>query len=255
MAPALAWLANPHARKAATGSKPFDVMDLLRQSASIYLLGAETGATAALVAALTGHIAREARRLSPTMPGERLDPPLRIVLDEANLICPVPLARWSADMGGRGVTIIVAFQSRAQLISKWGPSSAAEIINNAGGIMVYGGTADRDDLQYWSHVIGERDETIEQRDAAGEVTGYSTRTVPVISPSRLRALPEGRAVAIRRHLDPVIGRPGLMWRQRRLPPPGWARRIQAALTHLPSTTTPGDQPDNDHASRRSRQGG
>jgi type IV secretory pathway TraG/TraD family ATPase VirD4 len=233
MAPALAWLSNPAARQAATGERPFDVEALLRDRATIYLLGAESGATAALVAALTGHIAREARRLSAAMPGERLDPPLRIVLDEANLICPVPLARWTADMGGRGITIMAAFQSRAQLMSKWGPSSAAEIINNAGGIIVYGGTADRDDLQYWSAIIGDRDEVIAQTGPDGEVTGYSTRSVPVISPARLRALPRARAVVLRRHLDPVVGVPGVLWRQRRLPVPGWLVRWHRSLTRIP----------------------
>lgn len=233
MAPALAWLSNPAARKAATGEQPFDVEQLLRARATIYLLGAESGATAGLVAALTGHIAREARRLSAGMPGERLDPAFRLVLDEANLICPVPLVRWTADMGGRGVTIMAAFQSRAQLLSKWGPSSAAEIINNAGGIIVYGGTADRDDLQYWSAIIGDRDEVSEQTDKNGNVTGYSTRSVPVISPAKLRALPQARAVVLRRHLDPVVGIPGVLWRQRRLPVPEWLVRWHRWVTHIP----------------------
>lgn len=238
MAPALAWLSNPVARRAATGAQPFDVEQLLRSRATIYLLGAETGATAALVAALTGHIAREARRLSAAMPGERLDPPLRIVLDEANLICPVPLARWTADMGGRGVTILAAFQSRAQLMSKWGESSAREIINNAGGIIIYGGTADADDLQYWSKVIGDRDETIEQTGPDGAVTGYTTRSVPIIAPARLRALPEARAVVLRKYLDPVVGLPGMLWRQRSLPVPEWLARWHRSVTRLPGDPAP-----------------
>ena len=61
--------------------------------------------TAPLVTALTGHIAREARRIAATRPGGRLDPPLTLALDEAALICPIPLDNWTADMGGRNVTI------------------------------------------------------------------------------------------------------------------------------------------------------
>jgi type IV secretion system protein VirD4 len=214
MAPALAWLANPTARAAASGARPLDVAAMLRDNATIYLLGAETGATASLVAALTGHIARQARRIAATMPGGRLDPGPRLCLDEANLICPVPLASWTADMGGRGLTIIAAFQSRSQLLSRWGHAYAAEVINNASAIMLYGGTFDRDDLQYWSQVLGEHDEQVTQLDQAGAVRGTTTRSVPVFSPAQLRSLPEARAIAIRRHMDPVIGRPGLAWRHR-----------------------------------------
>ena len=66
------------------------------------MLGADDGNVAPLVASLTGHIAREARRLASLQPAGRLDPPLTLALDEAALICPVPLDSWTADMGGRG---------------------------------------------------------------------------------------------------------------------------------------------------------
>ena len=73
---------------------------------------------------------------------------------------PVPLESWTADMGGRGVTILAAFQSRAQLLARWGEHAAATILNNTSAVMVFGGTRDRDDLQFWSTLTGERDERI-----------------------------------------------------------------------------------------------
>ncbi|HEY9413655.1 MAG TPA: TraM recognition domain-containing protein [Pseudonocardia sp.] len=51
-------------------------------------------------------------------------------------------------MGGRGVCIIAAFQSRSQLIDRYGAARAATTINNAGAKVVFGGTGDRDDLRY-----------------------------------------------------------------------------------------------------------
>ena len=126
----------------------------------MFLLGAEETQAAPLVCALTGHIAREARRLAALQPGGRLDPPLTLVLDEAALISPVPLDSWTADMGGRGVTILAAFQSRAQLLARWGEHAAATILNNTAAVMVFGGTRDRDDLQFWSTLAGERDEPV-----------------------------------------------------------------------------------------------
>ncbi|MCW2904042.1 MAG: hypothetical protein JWO67_6307 [Streptosporangiaceae bacterium] len=214
MRPALAWLTNPAARDAAAATGPLDVAELLRARTTIYLLGAQTTHSASLVAALTGHVAREARRIAAMMPGGRLDPTLTLALDEAALICPVPLAQWTADMGGNGITIISAFQSRAQMLSKWGAAGSAEIINNAGAVMLYGGTTDRDDLLYWSTVLGDREETYEQRGPDGRVSGTASRQVPTFAPAQLRSLPEHHAIILRRHMGPVIGKPERAWKRR-----------------------------------------
>src|SRR4029450_5507536 len=104
------------------------------------------GQTAPLVAALTGHIARQARQLAGVQPHGRLDPPLTLALDEAARLCPVPLGQWTADMGGRGVTIHIAVQSRAQLEQRWGREGAAAILNNAATRLVYRGTREPGDL-------------------------------------------------------------------------------------------------------------
>jgi type IV secretory pathway TraG/TraD family ATPase VirD4 len=214
MRPALAWLTNSHARAAAAGGVEFDVAQLLRDRATVYLLGAKAAHTAPLVAALTGHIAREARRIAAAQPSGRLDPPLTLALDEAALICPIPLQDWTADMGGRGVHIVACFQSRAQLISRWGEPDAAEIINNAGGIVLFGGTRDQSDLQYWSTLFGSRDEEVLTTDQQGRVTGRSVRSVPVFSPAQLANLPKKRVVVSRRHMPPVVGRAAMVWERR-----------------------------------------
>src|SRR5262249_12929736 len=118
MMPAFSWLNDPHAAAAAgqtqyparyedslpnagavalavpvpvSARAGFDVAELLRSRGPVYLLGAEDSQVAPLVSALTGHIARAARQLATEMPGGRLDPPLTMCLDEAALICPIPL--------------------------------------------------------------------------------------------------------------------------------------------------------------------
>jgi type IV secretory pathway TraG/TraD family ATPase VirD4 len=125
--PALGWLTDSTAAAAANAGD-FDVAQLLAQRGTVFMLGAEEAQTAPLVTALTGYIAREARRIASRQPGGRLDPPLTLALDEAALICPVPLDNWTADMGGRGVTIHIAVQSRAQLRVRWGDTGAAAIL-------------------------------------------------------------------------------------------------------------------------------
>jgi type IV secretion system protein VirD4 len=141
MMPALRWLTD--SRAAAIGdpddvTEALDVVQMLDQHATVYLLGsADDGGTAApLIAAFVGEVARQARAVAATKPQGRLDPALTIALDEAALICPVPLDRWTADMGGRSITIHISVQSRAQLRQRWGNAGAATILNNTASILV-----------------------------------------------------------------------------------------------------------------------
>ncbi len=207
--PALEWLTHGPARAAARpvsqGGREFDVARLLDARATVYMLGGEEAQVAPLVAALTGHIARQARRIAAHRPGGRLDPPLSLRLDEAALICPVPLHRWTADMGGRGVSIVACFQSYAQIVERYGRHRAAVIMNNSGARMLFGGTADRDDLAYWSALAGERDEPTTTTDMNGRVASRTTRRVPVLSPAQLATLPARRVVVFRADMAPVIG--------------------------------------------------
>ena len=213
--PALGWLTSPAATAAADpGAHPFDVADLLETRATVYLLGAEETQAAPLLCALTGHIARQARRLAATRPAGRLDPPLTLELDEAALIAPVPLPSWTSDMGGRGVTITAAFQSRAQLIARWGETGAAIILNNAAAVMVFGGTRDRDDLTFWSVLGGDRDEPVVTTDDHGRVSSRTVRQVPVFPPARVANLPARRVIVFTRGMAPVVGRVAMAWRRR-----------------------------------------
>jgi type IV secretion system protein VirD4 len=210
--PALAWLMDSTAA-AAADKGDFDVEELLEQRGTVFMLGAEDTHTAPLVTALTGHIAREARRLAATQPGGRLDPPLTLALDEAALICPIPLDSWTADMGGRGVTIHIAAQSRAQLRQRWGDTGAAAILNNAATLLIYGGTRDPDDLAAYSSLTGERDEEVPSWDPHGDLHTTSIRRIPVLSAAQIAQLPAGHVVLIRRGMPPAIGRVRMAWRR------------------------------------------
>jgi type IV secretory pathway TraG/TraD family ATPase VirD4 len=213
MMPAFAWLPNPHARACADTSRlgEFNVAELLRTRGTVYVLGSEDGSTASLVAAFTGYIAREARRIADMQPGGRLDPTLRLVLDEAAIICPLPLDRWSADMGSRGIQMCICCHSRAQMIGRWGTTGAASLINNTGALLLYGGCKDQNDLSFWSSLFGERDEEIVTTNRQGEVTSRSVRRVPVFSPAQLASLPKFRVVVWRSSMLPVLGTVEKFW--------------------------------------------
>jgi type IV secretion system protein VirD4 len=191
-----------------------DVAQLLARRGTVYLLGAQDGQVAPLVTALTGHIARIARQIASSMPSGRLDPPLTIALDEAALICPIPLEEWTADMGGRGVTLHIAAQSRAQLRHRWQDTGAAAILNNASTVLLFGGTRDPDDLQAYTLLIGDRDEPIRTHDQHGRLVSTTVRRVPVLTAAQLAQLPAGRVVVIRRGMPPAIGTVRMAWQRR-----------------------------------------
>lgn len=210
--PALAWLTSSTA-VASTNGNPFDVTALLRDRGTVYMLGRHEAHTAPLLAALTGYIAREARRLAAYQPGGRLDPPLGLFLDEAARVVPVPLPDWTGDFGGSGIHICVAVQSRADLINRWGPTGAATILNNSGAAMLFGGTKDINDLEQWSRLAGDRDEPVVTRGKNGAVVSRSVRKTPVLSPAQLANLTAGRVVVFRRGMPPAIGRVQMAWKR------------------------------------------
>jgi type IV secretion system protein VirD4 len=216
---ALGWLTDPVAAAAArsnpddAGRAGFDVAQLLAERGTVYMLGAEDAQTAPLVTALTGHIAREARRISADQPGGRLDPQLTLALDEAALICPVPLDQWTADMGGRNITIHIAVQSWAQLKQKYGDPGAASIVNNTATLLVYGGTRDPDDLSAYVTLVGERDEDVRSWDHEQRVATTTTRRVPVLSAAQIAQLPFGKVVIIRRGMPAAVGRVQMAWKR------------------------------------------
>ncbi|MEJ7716370.1 MAG: TraM recognition domain-containing protein [Thermoleophilaceae bacterium] len=183
----------------------------------------------------------------------------------------MPLDSWTADMGGRGVTILAAFQSRAQLIARWGTTGAAIILNNTAAVMVFGGTKDRDDLDYWSTLAGDRDEPVASFDDHGRRISRTVRKVPVLAAAQLANLPSraGRGVSPRDGAGDRPGAPGVATprrprapsqrpsadpgaagrrrgrhpqhppRSRASQPPPTQHRVTRALSHPPRRRRPG----------------
>ena len=212
--PALQWLNSQSAVAATKGGDPFDVAELLHKRGTVYMLGRHEAHTAPLLAALTGYIAREARRLAALQPGGRLDPPLGLFLDEAARVAPVPLPDWSGDAGGSGIQLVCAFQSRADLLDRWGTNGTAKAVNNAARIMLFGGTKDAADLDFWSKLAGPRDEPVKTRNGDGRVTSTSPRKTQVLEPAQLSHLPQRRVVVFSNGMPPVIGRAPRVWERR-----------------------------------------
>jgi type IV secretion system protein VirD4 len=239
MTPALAWLSHPSAREAAAPSNfPFDVRQLIEEHATIYLLGKEEAHTAALVGALTGEIGRQALLIAAEQVGGRLDPSLLMALDEAANICPVALDSWTSHFGGSGITIVAAFQSRLQMVKRWGKVSAGIILNNTAAVVLLGGTKDEEDLRYWSSLADKRDEVTVTRNAQGKVTSKSVRKVDVFTVQQLSSLPQWHVVVFRRNLLPCVGVITPAWKRDALRYPDGrpvARAARAAWAYTNAT--------------------
>jgi type IV secretory pathway TraG/TraD family ATPase VirD4 len=120
------------------------------------------------------------------------------------------------------------------MLDRYGDAKTAATINNSGGTVLFGGTRDRDDLNYWSHLSGEREQRITTTDLHGRVASRTTRPVPVLAPAQLANLPAGKVVVFRRGMAPVVGRAEQAWRRRDIraltaPESRWRRARGRAL--------------------------
>lgn len=221
MEPALSWVSDDRSRDigdpAPNHPDLLDIASLIARGHTLHLIGRQQGSrTAPLLAALVSEVVHQARALADRSPGERLDPPLTMVIDEAATACPIALPDITADMGGRGVSLHIAVQSFAQLRAVWGTNGADTILGNVTPI-IHGGSADASYLKDISDVIGDYLRQLDPDDR---------RNSPVMSPARLREMGPWKVVVLRRGLRPFIGyTPCVLDYQRRWWAPwrpGWA---------------------------------
>jgi type IV secretory pathway TraG/TraD family ATPase VirD4 len=203
---ALRWLNDPAMAAIATAppNQWFDAEAFIDDGAgTIYLIG-QSKSLAPFFAAFTGHLFRAAKRIASVSPGHRLDPPLTLALDEAAIICPVPLDDWSAEAGGHGVTLIAALQSPSQLKARWGEHGGNTIWNNMTAKLVFGGLALAADLEAISAVCGDHDTWERVKDADGKKRRQPAAPRRTFPSERIRLLPEGKALLLHRRTRPLI---------------------------------------------------
>jgi type IV secretion system protein VirD4 len=188
----------------------FDPDTFLAENGTLYLLGTATGgsATATLVAALVEDVVEAARRMAARSAGQRLDPPLALLLDEAANY-PLPsLPALMSDGGGTGITTLAVLQSLSQARARWGRETAGAIWDAAIVKIVLGGSANADDLADLSRLVGDRDvrEWSETRHGSGGERSVTTtlRRQPILDPSEIRRLPIGKGLLLLRSAPPAM---------------------------------------------------
>ncbi|MGB3439501.1 MAG: type IV secretory system conjugative DNA transfer family protein [Actinophytocola sp.] len=183
----------------------FDTMsfffDSARQS-TVYLLAQRSQAVGVLdlLAALMEDILHHARDLGQFSENNRLDPALKLLVDEAPSTATLTqLPDLVADGGGRGIPTTMVVQDRAQAIDRWGMHPAQSMWGAATLRMVLPGVTGHDELREIASYVDEFDEEIPsftRHAGTGSSEQFSLRTRPGMTPADARALPSCHSLLI-----------------------------------------------------------
>lgn len=205
------------------GGGLFDIRSYLQSQDTLYLLGRDggRGGIGPLFSCLTGEIYEAARELAPLQPGGRLDAPWSLILDEAALICSVPLEKWTSDSRGLGIAIHAVFQSRSQIRERYGREAAKTIWTNMVKL-VLGGLADEEDLKGLSELCGRHKEKRESHSnspggdgSMRQSSSYTWVEVDTMTPADIMNLAPGEILVLRRNIGgPVVVRYVAVWNRK-----------------------------------------
>ena len=216
--------AHRRVRAARRRGEAFDIEEFLYRQGALYLIAdqrSDTSPVAPLFACLVGEIHFTACQLAGGMRGERLDPPLLLMLDECTRICPIPVPALLADSGGRGIMMILAAQGLAQIEERWGKPATRSVLDTSNQLYV-SGIQDPDTLKMASDLCDIA--TYQVRGRKGETADY-----PVATPGMIRRLPKRRALVLRGGMPkPVITHLPMVWHDWRY---RWARLRGRTVAH------------------------
>lgn len=201
-------------------SEMFNIDDFILNKGTLYLVGTKTGggAVGAFLIAMMDSITERARDIAAKKPGNRLDPPMTLVLDEiANMAGSWPgLTTLMADGGGIGIVPIPVVQSMAQLRDNWGIEAAKSIFDAATVKILLGGSSSEEDLQVFNRLMGTREVEKESTSYGQGGNSHSSQKVDVevLPVSDLRRLPFGYGIMFGRTSRPLFLELQGYWKRR-----------------------------------------
>ena len=210
VAGSLAPLGDPGVMAALSPSagEAFDPQAFLAERSTLFLLGTGSGAssTERIVSALVEDVTMTAQRVAAASRGQRLDPPLSLVLDEAANY-PLPsLPELMSAGGGSGIWTMAVLQSLAQARDRWGEAKTQEIWDSAIAKIVLGGQGNAKDLREMSDLIGVFEDVVftEQHSSGSSwSTSATTREVAILTPGQIRQMRFGTGLLLPRAVAPV----------------------------------------------------
>lgn len=205
MAKSLQWMRVSSLRDsvAGPGAEPFDVPGWLEARGTLYLVspGGEEAPSAPLLRCLASYVHRQARMVSQSLPGRKLDPRLLFALDELHR-CPVDLPGWLGDSAGAGIKVVAVVHSTGQLEKKYGREGLETVWATTGTKLFLPGIHEERTLRDVSALCGR-------------LPGYSGdgKQDWVAPPEFITRLPDLRALVLRLNLTPTIVKVRPFWRR------------------------------------------
>lgn len=205
-----------------------DIDEFLKRNGTLYILGTKSGGSSAgpFLIAMMDAITERARELAAKRPGNRLDPPLSLVLDEiANISVWPGLTQLMSDGGGVGISVFAVFQSLAQARNEWGTEQATALFDSATIKVQLGGASNTDDLRLFSDLADTRQVIRYSRSSGKDSSSESDQLhdLDVLKVGELRRLPFGWSIMFYRNRRPFLVQL-VKWPDR-----DDAKEIQAAL--------------------------
>lgn len=194
-----------------------DIDKFLTECGTLYIVGTKTGGSSAgpFLIAMMDAITERARELAAKSPGNRLDPPLSLVLDEiANISGAWPgLTQLMADGGGVGISPFAVFQSMAQARNEWGEQQAQALFDAATVKVQLGGASNVSDLEQFAKLAGQRKIMRTSKSRGKDHTSVSEQIhdTEVVSIAELRRLPFGWGILLNRNGRPILMRMTRWW--------------------------------------------
>ena len=181
-----------------------------------------------LMKLLWGSILEELKHVADT--AEKNGTKTRRVLclvDEAGVTPIHELEKHIATANARGISFILAYQSKSQIAENHGSYNAETILNSLDS-QLYLRQASLQTAEYVSRLLGDRSGFAHsQSEHKGqEITSSSSeREVPLMTPRQIMQLPDGRLIGFHRNLPPFEAESLKWWRypklvsRKGLPPP------------------------------------
>jgi type IV secretion system protein VirD4 len=224
---ALKFLEDPRIAECVTPApgEGFSIEEFLLAQGALFLMADPRSAVspvAPVLSCFVNEIHWTACQMAGATRGERIDPPLLVLLDEVAKLCPgLPVPSLLGDSGGRGVTMVIACQGLAQLEDCWGEAAVRSMLDTTTQVCV-SGIKDPQTLKMASEICDTA--TYQVRGKAGETADY-----PVATQGMISRVPKRRALVLRGGYAPVIAHLPMVWHDWRY---RWARLTGGTVADL-----------------------
>lgn len=217
---ALGWMANPKVAQTVLPGpgEHFDAETFLLNHGTLYMIGNDKpGSTVApLFVMFADYLRSVIVDLGNKNGSGRMDPPCLWALDEIANLIPLPIDKWMPDSGGRGITLVIVIQSRAQLFDVWGEQRGRIIWDDA-NIRIFlrgiGDTQVRKDISDMCGTYEKARKTTTTRNGESSVSTV-TEEKPVITPGQIFKLGKRKTLIIFAGCSPVITHIKPLWKRR-----------------------------------------